>query len=69
MQWHQDPNQSNLDNLSNLRREISTYFMNKKNENLKAKIDDVETNSRTKISETYIGVSVTLRMVTSLELI
>jgi hypothetical protein len=38
----------NLDNLSNLRGEVSTYFMNKKNENLKAKIDEVETNSRTK---------------------
>jgi len=39
MQWHQDPNQSNLDNLSNLKREVSSYFMNKRNEYIKAKIN------------------------------
>jgi hypothetical protein len=30
MQWLQDPNQSNLDNLSNTRREGSRHFRNKK---------------------------------------
>jgi len=48
MQWHQDPNQSNLDNLSNLKREVSRYFMNKKNEYMKAKINEHETNSKIK---------------------
>jgi hypothetical protein len=30
MQWLQDPNQSNLDNLNNVRREGSRHFTNKK---------------------------------------
>jgi hypothetical protein len=39
MQWLQDPRQSNVDNLNNVRREASRHFRNKK-EYLKAKIDD-----------------------------
>jgi hypothetical protein len=46
MQWLQDPNQSNVDNLNNVRRETSRYFRNKKKEYLQAKIDDLETNSK-----------------------
>ena len=30
MQWEQDTNQSNVDNLSNARREASRHFRNKK---------------------------------------
>jgi hypothetical protein len=30
MQWHQDPNQNNLDNLSNLKREASKIFNEQK---------------------------------------
>jgi len=30
MQWIQDPNQSNVDNLNNVRREASRYFRNEK---------------------------------------
>jgi hypothetical protein len=30
LQWLQDPNQSNLDNLNNARHEASRYFRNKK---------------------------------------
>jgi len=41
----------------------------KKKEYLKAKIDELETNSRIKKSETCIGASMTLRRVNSLELI
>jgi len=66
VQWIQDPNQSNV---GNVRREASRHFRNKKMEYLRAKIDELETNSKTKISETCIGASVTLRRVTSLELI
>jgi len=32
MQWLQDPNQSNVDNLNNVRREASIHFRNKKKE-------------------------------------
>jgi hypothetical protein len=39
MQWVQDPNQSNVDNLHNERREASRRFRNKQKEYLKAKTD------------------------------
>jgi hypothetical protein len=35
MQWLQNPNQSNLDNLKNARQEASRHFKNKKREYLK----------------------------------
>ena len=38
MQWLQDPNQSNVDNLNNVRCEASRHFKNKKKEYLKPKI-------------------------------
>jgi len=43
MQWLQGPNQINLDHLSNGRRESSRHFSNTKRENLKSKIDELET--------------------------
>jgi hypothetical protein len=46
MQWLQDTNQSNVDNLNNVRCEASRHFRNKKKESLKAKIDEFETNIR-----------------------
>jgi len=42
IQWLQDPNQSNEDNLNNVRCEASRH----KKEYLKAKIDKLETNSK-----------------------
>jgi hypothetical protein len=39
MQWLQDPNQSNLDNLNNARHEARKHFRNKKREYLKARIN------------------------------
>jgi len=48
MQWVQDPAQSNVDNLNNVRHEASSHFRNKKKEYLKVKIDELETNSKTK---------------------
>jgi hypothetical protein len=69
MPWFQDPIQSNINDLRNVRREANKHFGNKKKEYLKAKIDGLETNSNVKISETYTGASVILRRVTSLELI
>jgi hypothetical protein len=66
MQWLQDPNQSNLDNCNNVIQEASRHFRNKKKEYLKAKFVELETN-RSKRLGTCIGVSMTLRRVTTLE--
>jgi hypothetical protein len=44
LQWLQNPNQSNLDNLNNARHEASRYFRSEKREYLKAKINELETN-------------------------
>jgi hypothetical protein len=43
MQCLQDPSQSNVDNLNNVRREASRHFRNKKKEYLKGKIEELET--------------------------
>jgi len=48
MQWLQNPNQSNVDNLNNVRHEASRHFRNKKKEYRKAKINELETNSKIK---------------------
>ena len=66
MQWIHDPSQRNVNNLNNVRHDASRHFRNKK-EYTKAKIEELETNS--KIKNTCIGASVTLRRVTSLELL
>jgi hypothetical protein len=58
-----------IDYLNNVKRGASKYFRIKKKEYLKAEIDKRETNSKIKISETCTGTSVTLRSVTSPELI
>jgi hypothetical protein len=58
MQCLQNPNQSNVDNLNNVRREASRYFRNKKKEYLKAKINELETNSENKnIRHLYRGIN------------
>jgi hypothetical protein len=58
MQWLQNYNQRNVDNLNNVRREASRYFRNKKKEYLKAKINELETNSKNKnIRDLYRGIS------------
>jgi hypothetical protein len=46
MQGVQDPSQSNVDNLNNVRCKASRQFRNKKKEYLKAKIEKLETNSK-----------------------
>ena len=48
LQWVQDPSQRNVDTLNNVRREASRHFRNKKKAYLKAKIEDLETNSKIK---------------------
>jgi hypothetical protein len=53
-----DPNQSNSDNLNNARQEASRHFRNKKREYLKAKINELEINSKNKnIRELYRGIN------------
>jgi len=67
MQCLQYPNHSIVDNLNNVRQEASRHFRNKKKEYLKAKIDELEINSK-KRTETCKGATNIIRTVTSLEL-
>ena len=48
MQWLQDTNQSNVDNLNNVRREASRHCRKKKKEYLRDKIDDFQVISKIK---------------------
>jgi len=50
----QDPTQSNAGNLNNVICKVGTHFWNIKKKHLKAKIDKLGTNSKSKISETCI---------------
>ena len=50
MQWSQDPNQSNVDNLNNVRHAASTHFRNKKKECLEPKIDELKLPVRSRLS-------------------
>jgi len=54
----QDSNQSNVDNLNNVRHKSSRHFRNKKKEYLKDMIDALETNIKIKnIRDFYRGIS------------
>jgi hypothetical protein len=58
LQWLQDPSVVNEDNLSNVRREASRHFRNKKGEYLKDKINELESNSKNKnIRDLYRGIN------------
>jgi hypothetical protein len=55
----QDPSEANEDNLSDVRREASRHFRNKKREYLKDKINELESNSKNKnIRDLYWGINV-----------
>ena len=69
MQWVQDPSQSNVDKQNNVRREVSRHFKEKKKAYLRARIEELKTNSKTKTLGTCIGASMTLRRGTSLDVI
>jgi len=70
MQWIHDPSQSNVGNLNNVICVASRHFRNRKKAHLKAKIEELETNSKIKkILVICVGASMTLRRVTRLELI
>ena len=55
MQWLQNPNQSNVVNLNNVRSEDSRLFKKKNKQYLKAKIDELETNRKIKQSHNCTG--------------
>jgi hypothetical protein len=58
MQWIQDPSQSNVGNLNNVRRDASRHFRNNKKAYLKAKIQELETNSTINyIRDLYRGIN------------
>jgi len=68
-QWLWDPNQSNSDNLNNVRHDARRHFSNKREEYVKAKIYETETTSKIKtIRDLYRGINY-CKNVTSLELI
>jgi hypothetical protein len=57
MQWIQDPSQSNVGDLNNVRHEASRHFRNEKWEYLKAKIEELDTNGKIKnIRDLYSGL-------------
>ena len=58
MQWVQNPCQSNVDNLNSIRREVSRHFRNKRKEYLRAKIEEIEANSKIQnIRYLYRGIN------------
>jgi hypothetical protein len=58
IQWLQNSNQRNGDQLHNVRRDASRHFRNKKKEYLKAKINELETKSKNKsIRDLYRGIN------------
>ena len=57
MQWLQDSNQTNVNNLNRVRNEDGRHFRNKEKEYLKAKIDEHKTDSKFKnIRDVYRGI-------------
>ena len=58
MQWIQDPSRRNVDNLNNVRRDASRHFRNKKKAYLKAKIEELKTNSKiNNVRDLYRGIN------------
>ena len=58
IQWIQDPSRNNVDNLNNVRRDASRHFRNKKKAYLKAKIEELESNSKiNNIRDLYRGIN------------
>jgi len=58
IQCIQDPSQSNVDNLNKVRCEVSRHFRGKKKAYLRARTEELETNSKNKnIRELYRGIT------------
>jgi hypothetical protein len=53
-----DPSQSNVQNLNKVRRDASRHLRNTKNAYMKAKIEELETNSKLKnVRDLYRGIN------------
>jgi len=58
LQWIQNPSRSNVDNPNNVRCSASRHFRNKKKAYLKAKIEELETNSKVNtVRDLYRGIN------------
>jgi archaellum component FlaC len=58
MQWIKDPSQNNVATQNNVRYKAGRHFRNKKEEYLKAKVEEMETNSKIKnIRQLYSDIS------------
>ena len=58
MQWTQDPSKTYADNLNNVRRDASRHFRNKNKAYLRAKIEELETNTNiNNIRDLYRGIN------------
>jgi len=58
MQWLQDPSQNNVDNLNSVRREVSRHFRGEKKAYVRARIEELETNSKNQnIRDLYRGIN------------
>jgi hypothetical protein len=58
MQWMQDPRQSNVENLNKVSRDASRHLRNKKKAYMKAKIEELETNSKLEnVRDLYRGIN------------
>jgi hypothetical protein len=58
MRWLQDPSRNNVDNPNNVQLDTSRHFRNKKKAFLKAKIEELEANSKIKnIRNLYRGIN------------
>ena len=58
MRWIQNPSRSNVDNLNNVRRDASRHFRNKKKAYVKAKTEELETNSKiNNVRDLYRGIN------------
>jgi hypothetical protein len=64
-----DPNQSNVYNINNVIRDANSHLRNKKKKYLKAKIEELETNSTIKNFRDLYGDIIDFKMFTMLELI
>jgi hypothetical protein len=57
IQWIQDPSQSNVNNMNNIRRDASRHFRTKE-DMFESKIEELETNSKiNNIRDFYRGIN------------
>jgi hypothetical protein len=57
LQWLQDPNEINGDNLNNVRNEANSHFRNKNRKYLKDRINELAKYSKNKNRDLYRGIN------------